>query len=352
MDGERDNMPLDPAVKFEVFTCIRHAKIDRLEALHAEHADSVLHTLVLDDDEGGSLLHLAVHSARDMVADVVAACLRMGVDPDVQDSNGDTALHLAVRALEVDAATTLVRVGADTKLLNGAGQMAAHICLAAARRNLAKAQPKGSELRMQMHMVRLLHGFERDGTNVPFCTICGDGEALVSLQCGHRACYDCIERWLHVLIVEGATFDGLTCPTCLVVLPPFEAARLVRDKGLLTQCDRKSLEVALAKMSDFHWCRRCHGGGLEPADSECNDLECECGSTQCKLCKSSGHPGLSCVEYLASDDYKCEVWKATETKICPVCKVAIEKVRVACAGVMVWFAAVALPVVLRHAVAF
>jgi hypothetical protein len=58
------------------------------------------------------------------------------------------------------------------------------------------------------------------------------------------------------------------------------------------------------------------------------------------------------VEYLASDDYKCEVWKATETKICPVCKVAIEKVRVACAGVMVWFAAVALPVVLRHAVAF
>lgn len=126
-------------------------------------------------------------------------------------------------------------------------------------------------------------------------------------------------------IAEGATFDDLTCPTCLVLLPPSESMRLVRDKGLIAKCDRKSLEVALAKMSDFHWCRRCHCGGLEPVDQQCTDLECDCGSTQCKLCKASGHPGLLCTEYLASDDYKCEVWKSTETKTCPTCRVAIEK---------------------------
>jgi hypothetical protein len=145
-----------------------------------------------------------------------------------------------------------------------------------------------------VRLVRLIHGYGEHSTmsEVPRCVVCGDGDALAELNCGHRTCYDCVETWLCVLIRdEGTTLRKLTCPICLTALHPHEASALIRNQTLLAACERRTLEAALGTMVDFRWCQRCPLGGLLPLDPACNDVYCECGASQCRYCSHSiaGH---------------------------------------------------------------
>lgn len=74
-------------------------------------------------------------------AELVRILLDAGANPNAQDAEGNTALHLAARCGELDSARLLIDGGADPALRNKAGQRGEElVAQAKAIRELAKAQ--------------------------------------------------------------------------------------------------------------------------------------------------------------------------------------------------------------------
>ncbi len=71
------------------------------------------------DNEGRSVLHLAV--AMNAEPETIKSLLDAGSLPDLRDSNGETALHYAVRQRNVPLAVTLLNKGSDPFLENNEG---------------------------------------------------------------------------------------------------------------------------------------------------------------------------------------------------------------------------------------
>lgn len=79
----------------------------------------------LKDDEGMTALMLAagVEEPEDGHQEVVQVLLKHKVDADIQDSNGDTALHHAARDQNEQAFEAIARAGGNMELENGKGRV-------------------------------------------------------------------------------------------------------------------------------------------------------------------------------------------------------------------------------------
>ena len=61
------------------------------------------------DEEGNQLIHLCAKSTHQALRDLVAACLKNGADPNSQNLNGDTPLHMACYFGDLDTSFNLIK---------------------------------------------------------------------------------------------------------------------------------------------------------------------------------------------------------------------------------------------------
>ena len=85
-------------------------------------------TLISDETPMQNPLLSAAFAADDAIApaNVARILLERGLDPDAQDTHGDSALHFAVRSHRLDVADTLLLRGANPNLPNALGRTPLH----------------------------------------------------------------------------------------------------------------------------------------------------------------------------------------------------------------------------------
>ena len=279
------------------------------------------------------------------------------IDPNESDDAGRTALHLLVKAC-----TTIQHFGQDDKvasrrdilqcikLLVSVGARASNVtkqdriwggklgCVDAhLHANFASIPPVSALGLAQscgdMSFLRAVAGYvdtESVGANCEVCAeefcLCCDRLEPPLERCGHRCCLDTIAGWFVAQGLEGATFDVLSCPVCLV---PVQSASVVADclrranqQEALAMIERHSLEHSLSKIKGFVWCPRCSSGGI----AHCQNAQCaECNYEFCVECSQnwSAHQGVTCEHLRKSGVGKSLDWIEQNTRNCPKCQTSI-----------------------------
>ncbi len=86
--------------------------------------------LDIQDNEGNTPLHLAVRNGNDLI---LQALLAHGADINAYNNNGDTALHVAIRAGRTTVASQLLEAGAQINERNDEGNTPSHYAARAGR---------------------------------------------------------------------------------------------------------------------------------------------------------------------------------------------------------------------------
>jgi len=166
----------------------------------------------------------------------------------------------------------------------------------------------------------------------PLCITTFPYKSSTALGCGHRFCHDCWKGWLNAEAEKGPQAIFTNCPH-------FKCGEMVPDSLFLNLLEGEK-KVLFRKwlMRNFiegnqtlKWCpgKNCNkavkydGGGQK-------DIVCECGHRWCFNCCNEAHQPCPC--HLVSawtkknkSDSENTDWIVANTKICPKCKVHIEK---------------------------
>lgn len=91
------------------------------------------------------------------------------------------------------------------------------------------------------------------------CTLCALSQprscfARVTASCGHRACVDCLRRYLTIEIMESRV--NVECPACPERLHPNDIRRLLGSDAadLITKYEEFALRRLLVHDPDARWC--------------------------------------------------------------------------------------------------
>jgi len=173
----------------------------------------------------------------------------------------------------------------------------------------------------------------RRATTDQECDICAEpcsASQLLSLQCGHSFCENCWKEHLMSSVSRGTLF--IKCPSgCNAVV-------LQRDVFLICGETIGNDYVSFILDSFVQDClivKRCHNPKCNKVLSYstlgyCGAAECECGCQTCWFCSEEAHPPLTCRQKskwleLTSSDAIANKWLSQNTKVCPKCRIRIEK---------------------------
>ena len=180
------------------------------------------------------------------------------------------------------------------------------------------------------------------------CPVCGDwtkqGDDF-AMACNHRFCVECWKNWVKAEMDKGPTVIYSVCPqhNCGETLSDgifkkflshdlYQKYIKYASVGIILIICRFSLESFVTGSSSLKFCpgASCsrvveyHSSGFS------RDVECPCGTTFCFGCEKVAHRPVPCdvalkwLEKNASDSENAN-WILANTKICPKCKVPIEK---------------------------
>ena len=154
---------------------------------------------------------------------IIKLLLRGGADPNIQDSNGNTALMWAIRNFDEPIIKLLLRGGADPNIQNSNGDTA----LMWAMRYLDPDPIIKLLLRGGATDRRWSHDYAPSGRS-EMCNICyrtamqhtppstrSIHRDLFITPCDHSFCEDCISRWVQI---KNQKRETCKCPKCKRIL--------------------------------------------------------------------------------------------------------------------------------------
>ena len=189
------------------------------------------------------------------------------------------------------------------------------------------------------------------------CPICFEqksGEEMSgAAECvEHRACYDCLSRYMSQEISEGRI--SVSCPECPVKFHPHDIRRVLERshdrltvEQLMAKYEDFTLRRVLVQETDLRYCPApdCSYGVIASNCAGCPRLVCQrdgCGTSFCYHCKQRWHPNMTCDESRRlhsqnaanSPSELSELVTRTEAlsspeeiKPCPRCKTLVSKVQ-------------------------
>jgi len=172
------------------------------------------------------------------------------------------------------------------------------------------------------------------------CLICFQDDLspadLISMPCNHEYCRQCWRGFVEVMIRDGPTCIGMTCPApgCTELVTEEEVEQAAPE--LLSKYRSFQVKSFVERSKDSRWCpgRGCEriavfsrSRSSQGATPACCD---KCSMRFCMRCGEEAHAPISCHD-LAKWNLKCQDesetanWILVNTKSCPKCSVRIEK---------------------------
>ena len=175
-----------------------------------------------------------------------------------------------------------------------------------------------------------------DGNSTYFCNICSEEIIFTytyAMVCNHRFCFDCWTNWVSAEMEKGPTAILSVCPeySCGEVLSD-EVFNKFLPYNKYEKYVRYNIMSFVQVSSSLKFCPgdSCDLAVQYHTNGVARDVECLCGSKFCFGCTKIVHHPATCqvacrwIEKNESDS-KNAVWILANTKICPICKVSIEK---------------------------
>uniref|UniRef100_A0AC35TT92 RBR-type E3 ubiquitin transferase n=1 Tax=Rhabditophanes sp. KR3021 TaxID=114890 RepID=A0AC35TT92_9BILA len=173
----------------------------------------------------------------------------------------------------------------------------------------------------------------RQSTESCYCDICFNEGKMYTNTCGHKYCLNCWKMYLKVKIVESNE-HSVTCQAykCNISIDDGLINDVIKnDTNLL---DRFNLNRARSFVESSTNLRNCPFTDCTyiakidyPSPTK---IECRCNNDFCFLCLQEWHEPIDCTMLKAwakkcSDDSETANWLSVNTKICPSCKVSVNK---------------------------
>ncbi len=180
------------------------------------------------------------------------------------------------------------------------------------------------------------------------CGICLDAyakNATVTLECTHECHAPCLERMVSVGLKDKNT-ENIKCPVCAKRLSANDIAKITKDDKQKADLEKIARREASNQLRGLPGMKGCPTpdclGVFENSANVAQNYQCpECKHHYCSACLTNPHhPGMSCeaatqagIERKAKNAANPEherqnaKWKAENTKPCPSCKLAIERMR-------------------------
>ncbi|RWS31630.1 E3 ubiquitin-protein ligase RNF19B-like protein [Leptotrombidium deliense] len=162
--------------------------------------------------------------------------------------------------------------------------------------------------------------------------------------CSHRACYDCMQKYLKIEICESRV--NITCPECTEPIHPNDIRAILNDEKLMSKYESFMLRRVLVAEPDARWCPAPDCGYVVVAAgcASCPELKCGragCGTSFCYHCKQEWHPNQTCDAARAQRNHSMpfsqnpmtssltfsrdSITQRDDIKPCPCCKVLVIK---------------------------
>jgi ariadne-1 len=159
-----------------------------------------------------------------------------------------------------------------------------------------------------------------------------DGSNSRSLQCAHRFCLDCYTQWARSEMDKGPVALFTPCPQykCKEIIPDDVMLALLDEKKR-DMYKRWMLKNFIENTPGMRWCinPNCSRAILYDSGGS-RDVECQCGQRFCFACLEEAHSPAPChlvkswIQKNNSDKENTD-WLLANTRICPQCRVPIEK---------------------------
>ncbi|XP_022692095.1 E3 ubiquitin-protein ligase RNF19A-like [Varroa jacobsoni] len=148
---------------------------------------------------------------------------------------------------------------------------------------------------------QLQHQLSQDAPTLecPLCLLELDREFFPKLTlCSHRACWDCLRRYLRLEISEGR--GNIACPECAENVHPNDIQNILNeDNAAMAKYEAFMLRRVLATDPDSRWCPApdCTFVVIANNCATCPKLKCQrpgCDTEFCYHCKQEWHPNITC----------------------------------------------------------
>ncbi|RWS08678.1 E3 ubiquitin-protein ligase RNF19B-like protein [Dinothrombium tinctorium] len=162
--------------------------------------------------------------------------------------------------------------------------------------------------------------------------------------CSHRACFDCMQKYLKIEISESRI--NISCPECTEPIHPNDIRMILNDEKLMMKYESFMLRRVLMAEPDARWCPAPDCGYVVVAAgcASCPKLKCGrpgCGTSFCYHCKQEWHPDQTCDAARAQRNHSMpfpqnpmsssltfsrdSITQRDDIKPCPCCKVLVIK---------------------------
>ena len=167
------------------------------------------------------------------------------------------------------------------------------------------------------------------------CIVCTEMRSvgdMFSMECGHSFCNECWGNWCTSEMETGPTSIFALClqDKCGDHIPERVFMRFL-DEGNRGRFQQYALASFVQGASNIKWCPApsCQLAIEYPAGGA-RDVTCTCGNRFCFGCEKVAHRPVPCdlvEKWLAKNASESENanWIMANTKVCPGCKVPIEK---------------------------
>ncbi|CAF4177622.1 unnamed protein product [Rotaria sordida] len=179
-----------------------------------------------------------------------------------------------------------------------------------------------------------------ESTNI--CSICCSDEQkeMFSLECKHTFCNDCWKDYLINQIINEGHAQTIVCPDfqCEILVNDETITKFLDDNEFVKHIYAKIiLNSYIDNNPRARWCpgKNCgyiiNATSLTSAYNYAQLITCDhCQTSFCFQCAQPWHDPIKCILLLhwnkkLLDDSNTIVWLKVNTKICPKCKVNIEK---------------------------
>ena len=177
--------------------------------------------------------------------------------------------------------------------------------------------------------------------NMKKCKICleefDENDILnYELECGCIIHYECFDQYIKNAVENNNV--PILCPYCKIEIHPnliYDSLNTNKHTDLMKKYEKFSMDNYLLNHKDNYSC--CPTAGCEYIfffeEGENRFLCPLCNKEYCLFCKDIWHKGLKCQEYQDSKDVKklddkfLNFVKGAHYKICPVCKIWVEKTK-------------------------
>ena len=169
------------------------------------------------------------------------------------------------------------------------------------------------------------------------CVVCTDQHDVThffAMECGHHFCADCWSHWCASEMEKGPIVITSIClqPKCGEIIPERVFARFLDAAALARYRQYTLTSFVQGASNNLKWCPApsCQRAIEYPAAGGAQDVQCACGNHFCFGCERVAHRPVPCdlvEKWQAKNASESENanWIMANTKVCPACKVPIEK---------------------------